>query len=279
MKKLLIMILFVVIFAFVLLSCKYLFIENPKNRIVVKSTSRQIDLNWDDNTEPDLSRYNIYRSKNDGIFSKISQTSVTVSEYMDVNTPNIDYSYFVTAVDTSNNESTKSNTVTVMALTETPTMTPTVTPTPFTVTAGQRYFYVDSKLGNDSNVGTKAKPWRTLDRVNRSLFDMATQPNGIQISLARSCVWRETIIVPVSGIKDSQKVVFGAYGTGQKPIVLGSDLIDSKEVETRDYCVSIQNKNYITFSNIEFKNPKISPILTGKCNFVYFESVMINDLE
>ncbi len=70
--------------------------------------NRQVALDWDNNTEPDLASYNVYRATaSGGPFSLI--TTVTVSNYTNTGLKhNTTYFYYVTAVDTSGNESAQS---------------------------------------------------------------------------------------------------------------------------------------------------------------------------
>ncbi len=76
----------------------------PTNLTAAAVGPGQVDLDWDDNTEPDLDSYNVYR---DG--AQIA-TGVTSSQYSDTGlSPSTQYCYTVTAVDTSNNESAESN--------------------------------------------------------------------------------------------------------------------------------------------------------------------------
>jgi hypothetical protein len=69
----------------------------------------QMFLDWNDNTEPDLAGYNVYRSTTSGgPYTKAATT--TVSNYTDTGLTNgITYYYVVTAFDSSNNESAYSN--------------------------------------------------------------------------------------------------------------------------------------------------------------------------
>jgi hypothetical protein len=70
-----------------------------------------VDLNWNDNTEPDLAGYNVYRSTTSGgPYSQINGSLVTASAYSDTTVTNgITYYYVVRAVDGSNNSSGNSN--------------------------------------------------------------------------------------------------------------------------------------------------------------------------
>ncbi|MCE5184518.1 MAG: hypothetical protein LLF76_00130 [Planctomycetaceae bacterium] len=69
------------------------------------------ELNWDDNSEPDLGGYNVYRSTTSGGgYVKLNGVILTASQYTDYTTVGMQtYYYVVRAVDTSWNESANSN--------------------------------------------------------------------------------------------------------------------------------------------------------------------------
>ena len=92
-------------------------------------SSSQIDLDWDDNTEPDLSHYNVHRSTTPGDpYSQVA-TNVTLSQHSDTGlSASTTYYYVVTAVDTASNESGYSN--------EASDTTGPAAPTNLTATAG-----------------------------------------------------------------------------------------------------------------------------------------------
>ena len=70
-----------------------------------------ISLNWDDNSEPDLSHYNLYRAQTTGgPYQQVNTEPVLASQFVDSGlTPGVTYFYVVTAVDGSGNESAHSN--------------------------------------------------------------------------------------------------------------------------------------------------------------------------
>ncbi len=77
--------------------------------------------------------------------------------------------------------------------------------------------YYVSTTGNDSNSGTsESSPWKTISKINSSSF----QP-GDSILFKRGEVWREQLVVPSSG-SSGKPITFGAYGSGEKPKILGS---------------------------------------------------------
>jgi parallel beta-helix repeat protein len=86
---------------------------------------------------------------------------------------------------------------------------------------GNSTVYYVSSSGNDENKGTSEDfPWRSLDKVN--LF-YKLEP-GDQILFNRGDEWNGTLIVNTSGTS-SNPIVYGAYGTGDKPKIYGSEVI------------------------------------------------------
>lgn len=87
----------------------------PSNPSATASqTISEIDLDWDDNSEPDLASYTVYRSTAGpgGPFG-VRQAGLVVSAYTDTGlNADTQYWYYITATDTSDNESSASTTVT-----------------------------------------------------------------------------------------------------------------------------------------------------------------------
>lgn len=78
-------------------------------------------------------------------------------------------------------------------------------------------YYVDATGGLDSNDGeSTGAAWQTINKVNTSSFSQDDQ-----ILLKRGETWREMLTVPSSGTS-GHPIVFGAYGTGALPKILGS---------------------------------------------------------
>ncbi len=87
----------------------------------------------------------------------------------------------------------------------------------FTVNA--TVYYV-STSGSDSNSGTSTdKPWKSLSKVNGFSF----KP-GDQILFKRGEEWSGSITVKQGGASGSP-ITYGAYGTGAKPRIYGSEKI------------------------------------------------------
>ena len=81
-------------------------------------------------------------------------------------------------------------------------------------------YYVDATNGDDSNQGTSEDaPWKSMSKVNSSSFQ-----SGNFILFKRGETWREMLVVPSSGSAEKH-ITIGAYGTGNRPIIKGSDLV------------------------------------------------------
>src|SRR4051812_22745076 len=76
-------------------------------------------------------------------------------------------------------------------------------------------YYVDAVFGSDANAGSISSPWKTVAKVNASLF----QP-GDAIYFKRTCSWHEKLQITSSGTA-SAAIVFGAYGSGARPLLDG----------------------------------------------------------
>jgi hypothetical protein len=87
-------------------------LASPANLTAVPG-DRSVILDWDNNTEPDLKGYNVYRSNVSGSgYVKLNNETVTESGYADSNLSNgTTYFYIVRAVNNSENESDASNEV------------------------------------------------------------------------------------------------------------------------------------------------------------------------
>ncbi|SHF44052.1 Por secretion system C-terminal sorting domain-containing protein [Mariniphaga anaerophila] len=81
-------------------------------------------------------------------------------------------------------------------------------------------YYVSSSTGSDSNSGTSENSaWRSLEKVNSF-----TPKAGDQILFKKGDEWVGTLQVNGSGTSGSP-IVYGAYGTGEKPKFYGSEVI------------------------------------------------------
>ncbi len=95
------------------------------------------------------------------------------------------------------------------------------------VLASAATYYVDAAGGNDSNNGlSTSTAWKTVSKVNSSKF-----LPGETVLFKCGGNWREQLTVPSSG-SAGNPITFGAYGTGAKPIINGSDVLTSWSLVT-----------------------------------------------
>lgn len=79
-------------------------------------------------------------------------------------------------------------------------------------------YYINATTGADSNNGTgPATPWKTIAMINNHTFNP-----GDNLYFERGQTWRENLTVQSSG-NASDQITFGAYGSGEKPIINGAD--------------------------------------------------------
>ncbi len=81
-------------------------------------------------------------------------------------------------------------------------------------------YYVDATAGHDEQDGqSPASSWQSLAKVNQ-----ASLQAGDKVLFKRSCRWRGQL-VPHSGAAGAP-ITYGAFGTGDKPALLGSVAMD-----------------------------------------------------
>jgi len=102
---------------------------------------------------------------------------------------------------------------------------------PTSVSAKGRSFYVDSRHGKDTNPGTSSdKPWRTLDRVNRTVFHA-----GDHILLKSGSTWTGQLWPKGSGVEGSP-ITVDMYGGGVKPAIHGDGRVhDAVLLKKQEY--------------------------------------------
>ncbi|MFX0202567.1 MAG: right-handed parallel beta-helix repeat-containing protein [Candidatus Hodarchaeota archaeon] len=105
---------------------------------------------------------------------------------------------------------------------------------------------MDASNGNDNYDGlSPSAAWKTIAKVNNSSFDP-----GDQILLKRGETWREQLVVPSSGSAASP-ITFGAYESGNNPIIKGSDIPTSGDDALQ---ILIRNKSYVTIQDLDVRN-------------------------
>ncbi len=109
---------------------------DPPTGLVATAANQQVSLDWNDNTEPELTGYNVYRSTTSGGGYICIATGVTASAYTDTGLNGATaYYYVITAVCNSVSESDYSN--------EASAITPPIAPTGLVATGGDTQVSLD----------------------------------------------------------------------------------------------------------------------------------------
>jgi parallel beta-helix repeat protein len=104
-------------------------------------------------------------------------------------------------------------------------------------------YYVDVVNGRDSNSGTSvSSPWKTIAKVNSFTFRA-----GDNIYFKRGLTWKEQLTVKQSGTS-SAPITFGAYGTGNRPVIDGS--------LSRIHGVYMNGRAYVIIRDLKIQNTK-----------------------
>jgi hypothetical protein len=81
-------------------------------------------------------------------------------------------------------------------------------------------YYLDSEDGNDNADGlSPGSAWQTISKL-----DGITLTPGQSVGFKRGCVWRESLLPGDSG-SSGHLITYGAYGSGDRPELNGSDLV------------------------------------------------------
>lgn len=180
----------------------------PSNLTAAVISSSQINLTWTASTDNiAVTGYKIYRNGTQIATSQRTSYSNTGLS------PSTAYTYTVSAYDAAGNSSSQSS------QTSATTQAAVVPPTP-----GPVAYYVanagnDACDGKSSTIGSSGScAWKTISKVNSSSFSA-----GSSILFNKGDTWREQLTVPSSG-SSGNPITFGAYGSGEKPVINGADL-------------------------------------------------------
>jgi parallel beta-helix repeat protein len=93
-----------------------------------------------------------------------------------------------------------------------------------TVQAAQTIYHVSSvnPAADDNNPGTAELPWKTLEKVNASINGL--QP-GDQVLFERGSTFNGSLLIQNKSGTVESPITFGAYGTGDKPIINGFETL------------------------------------------------------
>ena len=100
-------------------TAKDVFPPAPPQNVRAIAVPGAVEISWSPNSEPDLAGYNVYRTLSEGrgiSFSKLNPELLLIPIFRDPSiTPGLHYTYHVTAVDKSGNESSPSEDVSLTA--------------------------------------------------------------------------------------------------------------------------------------------------------------------
>ncbi len=93
-------------------------------------------------------------------------------------------------------------------------------------------YYVDATSGIDTNNGTSTSTaWKTIAKVNGYSNKGSTSATprlnaGDSVLFKKGEIWREKLYIQyISGTSDTSRITFGAYGTGNKPVICASNAV------------------------------------------------------
>jgi hypothetical protein len=195
---------------------------SPPSNPTISESSGVVTMSWTASPDVTILGYNIYESATEfGIYTKKNNSLITGTNTT-INGARNGYWYMVKAVKQFTSGSGKF-------------INPSLGVSVIANIAQTTNYYV-SNSGNDANNGlTPATAWATITKVNSSAF-----LPGDSILFKRGDTWRTTISMNESGSLNKH-IVFGAYGTGNKPKLLGSEQISSWTNVSGNIWVSTQN--------------------------------------
>ena len=110
----------------------------------------------------------------------------------------------------------------------------------------QNQYYLSSSTGNDNNNGSQTQPWKTLSKISNT-----TLGPGDTVYFKKGDTFRGHYVVNGSGTEQSP-ITFRAYGTGNQPVISGSDHDDGGG----DYreAILVENEDNMIFEDLEIQN-------------------------
>ena len=115
----------------------------------------------------------------------------------------------------------------------------------FTLCA-QNQYYLSSSTGNDNNDGSQTQPWKTLSKISNTTLGL-----GDTVYFKKGDTFRGHFVVDGSGTEQNP-ITFTSYGTGNQPIISGSDHDDGGG----DYreAILVTNHDNMVFDGLEIQN-------------------------
>lgn len=115
------------------------------------------------------------------------------------------------------------------------------------------YYVAAAPDGNDANPGTIELPWASIAKVNSKVF-----LPGDSILFRRGDTWTGTgLLTTASGTSDNERIVYCAYGAGNKPLIIGGGS-----------GIYIKRMNYITIADISLSNNTLRGVEIEGSNYI-----------
>ena len=110
----------------------------------------------------------------------------------------------------------------------------------------QNQYYLSSSTGNDNNNGSQTQPWKTLSKLS----NISLGP-GDTVYFKKGDTFRGHYVVDGSGA-EGNPITFTSYGSGNQPILSGSDHEDGGG----DYreAILVTNHDNMVFDGLEIQN-------------------------
>ena len=110
----------------------------------------------------------------------------------------------------------------------------------------QNQYYLSSSTGNDNNNGSQTQPWKTLSKLSNTKLG----PGDI-VYFKKDDTFRGHYVVNGSGT-EGNPITFTTYGSGNQPILSGSDHDDGGG----DYreAILVTNHDNMVFDDLEIQN-------------------------
>jgi hypothetical protein len=108
-------------------------------------------------------------------------------------------------------------------------------------------YYVSASQGSDNNDGRSPKtPWHTIAHVNQQRLNP-----GDSVLLRRGDTWCETLKPATSG-RAGLPLIFGAYGSGAKPILDGA----CRPATIADFSIDNNEQAHIVYENLNLRGAR-----------------------
>lgn len=111
-------------------------------------------------------------------------------------------------------------------------------------------YYLSSSAGDDNNVGTKAAPWKSLNKISATKL-----LPGDSVLFKRGDEFKGRYVVNGSG-NELNPIFIGAYGEGEKPIINGQ--VGSENGGDFEEAILVENCDNLIFDGLEISNERLA---------------------